>query len=376
MNDSTSRSFPAHVKTGFAPEGGYVNMVRGGLLSFFEGIRCKDGGWGRWKYHAAMTRPWALNASGTVISLLNKLGALGAVSAEKRQEAIDFFLGCQDPVDGLFKDPLENDAVRASDHHTWPQIWGQRHGAALGALATLGAKPRVPRPAAQFADLTKIDTREWTLTRDWSNPWLVGEDWSRSIQAFVAANPGADDGRPELAPMFEAMEKEVLDPRTGLPILRGCANDLPVAMAGLFKLMMGFKAVGRPVPYAREAIDSTLALQLRSGEFASPRNMCMNWDALWILRELDRQLAGGHRRTEIFRAADRLCEVLLAVYLKPDGGFAFHGEHCTTGHHSIRLCDRPEPIGDTQGTAMCVECLSYCDEWNCERRGQSLANAS
>jgi hypothetical protein len=135
-------------------------------------------------------------------------------------------------------------------------------------------------------------------------------------------------------------------------------------MAGLFKVMSAYLAAGRPIPHAERAIDCTLALQHENGDFGFGNNMCMVRDALWVLRNLDKQLKGAYRHRDIVEAGNRSARLLLRVYRKPDGGFAFHGKHCMTVHHSIRLCDKPRPISDMLGTSMCLRCLWYADEWN------------
>ncbi len=346
------------------PVAGFVATVRGEILTWIEKVRCRDSGWGRWRYHSATTRPWSLQASGIAIDLLHRLDALDSVGADDRAEAILFLQSCQDPADHLFKDPLET-ADSRDGHHSWEAIWAQRNGATLLALEHLGAAPQFPPPTAQFADLSRVDGRAWTLSLQWSNPWSTGEGWSRAIDAHLRDLP-IDDRRdtiPVLGDMFAALESNVLDPATGMPTRRGCPDDPARAMAGLFKIMNGYLAVNRPVPHAAAAIDSTLDLQAANGEFGYPRNMCMNWDALWVLRELDRQLGARHRHAEIVAAGERLCGCLLHEYRKPDGAFAFHGDHCLVNHHSVRLCDEPHPISDMLGTMMALACLEYADEW-------------
>ncbi len=319
-----------------------------------------------------MNRPWALQASAIAIGVLQRLGVLATISEDRKREAIEFLLACQDPNDRLFKDPLETEADHAGEH-TWEQIWGQRNGSALNALELLGAEPRLAPASAQFADLSQVDGRAWTLTLDWRNPWQYGESWSRAIQAYIMTLPHErrTDAAPALAGMFEVMESEILDPTSGMPTRRGCSDDPPKAMAGLFKIMHGYLAVGRPLPYADRAIDFTLNLQHDNGEFGYRRNMCMNWDALWVLRELDRQLGAGYRHAVIVEAGQRTCKALMKEYRKEDGAFAFHGEHCLTNHHSIRLCETPQPISDMLGTTMCLYCLEYVDEWTTQDHASS-----
>ena len=350
----------------FAGEPGYLQQVRPGVLSWLESVRHTDEGWGRWKYHAAMQRPYALQASGLAIGILDMLGELKHVSPTQREQAVGFFQSCQDANDHLLKDPLENEECYTG-YHTWEQVWGQRNGSALAAMELLGAEPLLPRVKAQFGDLSVVDGRRWTLEQiDWSNPWKNGESWSRAIRAYLNTLPPQrqNDKEPVLAAAFDAMESEIFDPATGTPCRRMPEQNPSVAMAGLFKVISGYVAAGRPVPHARAGIDSTLALQHEDGDFGFRNNMCINWDALWVLRELDRQLEGAYRHQDIVQAGNRCARMLLKKYRKADGGFSFQGDHCITVHHSIRLCDRPQAISDMLGTSMCLRCLAYADQWN------------
>ena len=340
----------------------YISQVRTGVLNFLESVRWPGEGWGRFKYHRNMMRPYGLISSHLAISTIHRLGALKEVSSVHRQQGIVFIQSCQDAVTGYLKDPLVSEA----DHdgpHTWEQIYGQMSGAE-NALILLGGSLLYPAPQARFADFNCEDAAEFTRRLDWSDPWIHGESWSRAIKAYLRDMRDSEEAREKLAPAFHVYETEILDPITGFPQRGGCQGGLPRAMAGLFKVMMAYQAMERPVPYAEVAIDSTLSLQLENGEFGYAGNMCMNWDALWILHELSIQLDHGYRFTDIREAGNRCVACLLAHYRKEDGGFAFHGDRCMRNHHSIRLSRESYPISDTHGTSMCVKCLEYADEWN------------
>jgi hypothetical protein len=154
-------------------------------------------------------------------------------------------------------------------------------------------------------------------------------------------------------------------------------------MAGLFKLYFAYIETRRTYPYAAQAIDSVLAMQSEAGDFAQrpelptpdgstyviryARDMCINWDSVWVLRQLDKQLKGEYRHADIVRAAQRLAECLLRDYRKPDGGFAFAADHCLLIHQGVKLSP-PLPVSDMVGTRMCLECLSYADEWSGDAR--------
>jgi hypothetical protein len=342
----------------------YVEAARPGVLRWLEAVRWPDEGWGRWKYNAHMVRPYGLIPSAQAIQLLDMLGALADVPEQQRHQAIMFLQSTQDPHDGYFKDPLVGERERVPNAvHSWEDIWGQM-GAAATALEVLAARARYPQPKASFADLRRVDLREWLLSLNWANPWHVGERFQRAIAAYVRTLDASPDSArdPVLADLFHVYEHEIHDPATGMPLGKGC-NDPSVAMAGSFKVIGGYLQAQRPYPHAERAVDFTLDLQHADGEFGFRNNMCINWDAVWVLRELDKQLGGGYRRADIRRAGNRLAEHLLGRYRQDDGGFAFCGDHCWEVHHSI-VVSPPLPEGDMIGTIMSLRSLSYADEWN------------
>ena len=350
----------------------YLQQVRTGVLDWVESVRYPDEGWGRWKYHARMVRPWSLNASGIAVRILHLLGALDEVGQAQRDEAIALYLSCQDPADHLFKDPLEVGAAKL-DKHPWEYVWGQRNGETVRALQLLGAEATWPRPRKQFADLSAIDTAAWTRQEvDWTEPWMNSEIWSKAIQAYANSLPAevraADD--PPIRSAVAALIDHVLNPDTGYPDRHMDKDEPWVAMAGCFKLLHAFGAIQQPYPYPEAAIDSTLQLQNDRGTFAPYEDMAINWDALLVLYKLDQQLEGQHRHAEIARAGDRFVRVLFEQYRRADGAFAFNGATCLTHHASVVLCDRGYPISDMLGTIMSLMCLSYVDEWN----GQPLTS--
>ncbi len=346
-----------------------VAMVREDILEWLESIRWKGGGggpearglWGRWPYHARMSRPYAVIGSAQGIGLLQSLGALDAVPLPWKQEAVSYFQSCQDAADGHFKDPLVSEADHI-DYHSWVEIWGQM-GAASGALSSLGAEPLFPRPPVMHVDIGAVDGKAYTRSFDWSNPWKNGEGWTRGIRARLDSSK-SENLQGNIAEAVATYEAEVLDPVTGFPLKQmdpSRPDRLVVAMCGLFKTMGTYLALGAPVPYAERAIDATLALQENDGAFGGP--LTQNWDALWVLRELDLQMDGSYRHADIMRSGDRCCDLLLKEYRKSDGGFSFNRNGCADVHHSVRLSPESYPISDTMGTRMSLNCLMYVDEW-------------
>ena len=346
-----------------------IAAVREGVLAWLEAIRWKGGGggeearglWGRWPYHAQMQRPYAVISSANAIRILDDFDALSAVPATHKREAIAYLQSCQDAGDGHFKDPLVSNGDRLN-FHSWLQIWGQM-GTAQSALSILGAAPLFERPRVMHHDPGEIGGAEFTRRFDWSDPWKVGEGWTRGIRARLS-NVAHGEVPADVREAMATYEAEILDARTGLPILHMKSRDRTaqvIAMCGLFKTMGAYLSTKTPVPHAQTAIDTTLALQLPDGSFGPP--LTQNWDALWVLRELDLQLKGAHRHADIVAAGDRCCDLLLREYRKPDGGFSFNRDGCMDVHHSVRLSAQRYPISDTHGTRMSLQCLAYVDEW-------------
>ena len=337
---------------------GYLEKAMEGTLEWLEAVRCKDGGWGRWKYSSAMTRPYGLIPSVIAIRALAVLDKLNDLPDRLQQDAVAYFQSQQDSSDGFFKDALVGaKELVENPHHAWPDIWGQMD--ARDALDLLEAKPLHPMPPQVFVDLASPRLAEEILSWDWLRPWLVGERFFRAVEAFYVKN--GQKTTPPIENAFNIIEREVLAETDGMPSKRGC-TDTNNHCGGVFKLLVTYKLVGRDYPFPERAIDSVLAMRKPNAEFADG-GMCMNWDALWVLWLMDRQLRSQYRHADVARAADSLAAMLMRDYKKPDGGFAFGGKLSLAVHHSVRIGEAL-PISDMLGTLMCLYCLSYADELN------------
>ncbi len=339
----------------------YHEQVRIGVLDWLESVRWQSWKWGRWKYNAHMLRDYGLIPSCGAISILDSFDTLDDVAPRRRRRAAKWLQSTQDSADGFFKDPLVAESDRVSDGpHGWMDIWGQMD--ARGTLDILDVEPKHSSPRSRFANLAAVNLHKWTLSLDWTDPWLAAERWASAVTAYCKYGAaGLGSGR-IVSQAFEIFETEIIAPDTGLPPLRGC-RDLAVAMAGLFKTLGAYDIAARPVAHADKAIDATLSLQRDDGEFGSGGDMCINWDAIHVLSVLDRTLSRRYRHDDIVIAGNQLAERLLTAYRQQDGGFAFNREHCLAVHHSVRVSE-PLPESDMLGTSMCLRCLKHIDEWN------------
>jgi hypothetical protein len=122
----------------------FVETVKNNALSWPENDRYKQEGCGRWPYHTPMVRPYALQASGIAIGLLNRFGRLESVGPDEKREAAELIRNCQDPSARYFKDLLEIEDTH-DGRHSWEKIWNQRSNAA-GVLPLLAQNRATPRP--------------------------------------------------------------------------------------------------------------------------------------------------------------------------------------------------------------------------------------
>jgi len=331
--------------------------VRPGVLAWLDSVAEKPGTLtGRWKYNRHMNRAWALESSATAVMALGALGELGRMPEASRRTVADALNDCQDPESGLFRDPLITEADRAGATHSWEHIWQHHTGACVEALELLGMAPRHPLPREAFEALRTRESAAQVRALDWKNPWLVGEHFYRMVGAHRRAHPELTPGQLDgvLEPAFAVVEREVIGAASGLPDARGC-KDPRVAAAGLFKILFGYLECRRSFPAAARAVDSVLALQDREGGFGMD-DMCIHWDSAWVLRTLNRQLAGSHRLADVRAAGERLAGFLLREHRKPDGAFSFLRKHCLPVHDSVRVSE-PLPESDMIGTFMACDCL-------------------
>lgn len=335
---------------------GYLQKLEPAIFAWLESVRCRDEGWGRWKYSSVMVRPYGLIASIITARIYALYDRLGTLSASAHGEWVSYLQGEQDAADGFFKDRLVGASERvAHAHHSWPDVWGQMN--ARDALQLLGTEPLYPLPEAPFVDLRRVTLRSELRSWNWERPWHVGERFQRSLEAYCDA--GGDAGDAVVTEAFAFVEEEIFSAVDGLPSGGGC-RDQNQLCGGAFKLLVAYLKHGRRFPYAEPCLDALLAMQNERGDFAAG-GMCMNWDAAWMLWWLDRQLGQGHRHADVKAALLRLAGLLMGRYRKGDGAFSFCEDVCLGAHHSIFLGPTC-PVSDMLGTLMALYSLAYADE--------------
>ena len=354
-----------------------IGRLRDGILAWIATLADPDAPEaGRYRYNVHMVRPYGVESTLNVVLTLWLID--GLEEHPERDRILDFLLSCQDPEDGLFKDPLLDDSLRAQANHSWEHIWEHHTISCRQALTCAGVQPRHPLPTKSHVDLTEVDPAEWTRSLDWTRPYYVSEHFASVIMAcrHKLGLPKGSDAADPIRVAFETLESEILEPESGLPNRRNRDEGLTRSCSGLggcFKLMFAYEPCGRRYPRAAEATESILAMQQPNGEFGRG-GMCMNWDAVWTLRLLTRDLREAARPDAVRAAARRISDYLLAHHLKPDGAFSFTPDRCLTVHNSIRVSD-PWPESDTVGTPMALEVVRMNDAWQEGVPSQSVHDA-
>jgi hypothetical protein len=225
-------------------------------------------------------------------------------------------------------------------------------------------------------DLDAVDPRAWTLSLDWTRPYLVSEHWVNVVMACRRKRGLSRRGEcpPTVKAAFETLEAEILNPATGLPDRRVAGDWNGAGLGGVFKLQFAYAPCGRAYPLALAAARSILAMQEPNGDFCGG-GMCMNWDAIWTLRLLTDDLRATDDAGAVRAASRRLARRLLDAYRKPDGAFSFTAGSCLPMHNSIRVSD-PRPESDVLGTVMALETLHITDAWETGIPSQSMLDAS
>ena len=323
--------------------------LRESVLAWLESVRCRSEPWGRYRYCAGMTRPWAVESSCMAVKILDRLDVLRQVPEADRRAHGRFLCSLQDPKSGLIVDPLVGPADKVSDSHPWEHVWGHVTGVVIQTLPLLGAQlatatqpsddPQRPEEVAPF-----LEALPWA-----ANPWrcgtLIGQFMGR--QRVKAGLYDSDREDTVMAAVYAWLEARQ-DPQTGLWGTDRCPQTYK-AMAGLHCMSTGtYYLPGRPLPRPEKIIDSILAMQRPNGEFGVGGS-CMNLDATNGLANALRFTR--HRRDEVVAAVRRLAARIMAAYKRPDGAFASNSEAVRQVHNSIFIAP-PAFESEMRGTSM------------------------
>lgn len=235
------------------------------------------------------------------------------------QDSQRVLLSAQDPLTGLFVDPLFTPDDLETGHYGEDYIRYQTTYFALNALDALGCTPCYPLSYLDpFLDTVYLDL--WLEKLDWSRPWresnrimfiatplYLAWQWKKDRSAFLALNHLLDwlDAHQDAETGFWGVH-------TGAPLLH--------AMAATYHFLPFYFCLGRSFHFPEQMIQSTLALQQTDGLFhpQGGGDACLDVDAIDILVKCS--LVTSHRANEVQTALEQAYLGLLENQ-EAQGGF-------------------------------------------------------
>ncbi len=267
-------------------------------------------------YRFALGCPKTLLATCFGVCALEVLGALGSMSAGRREAVAGFIQSCQRKEDGLFRDPLHTDEVLFRLGKFSPQyIEWQESYFAIHALRALGARPEhslefvAPWLAADHLD-------RWLRSLDFENFWLTSNSLMFVMLFFISIE---GEKSPAVHRLLDWLDRRQ-DPETGFWGTDQGAS-LFNGMAGAFHVYGYYQYLDRPIFHAAAAVRSTLAVQEPTGLFGDAGGgPCEDLDAVDILTKLEPGSAEDEKKV---RAALELALAGLRACRLQGGGYAW-----------------------------------------------------
>ncbi len=224
-----------------------------------------------------------LSSTALGVLLAEGLGGMNELPVEPRELA-EPILAAQDPVSGLFIDPLFAEIPLEGDLHGEEYFHWMNTGFALHALDALGERPR-HRLAFLDRFLDSAVTRCWLEELDWSNPWRESNLVMHLLSGLLFSLKWEGNGR--AAEIYHAVLDWLdahQDRRTGLWGTDKGASLLN-AVAGAYHFVPFYRYARRPVRGWSKIVDACLQLQQEDGLFGPGPGggACEDADAIDLL---------------------------------------------------------------------------------------------
>ena len=276
--------------------------------------------------------PMPILYASTYAALFRHLtGDIDALTEDERRDWCDYINGFQCP-DGLYRDPVLQCEIAETED--W---WGWRHLSAhvVGALTTLGGKPRYPfaflNPLYEPGQASRwIAALPWAEKPDYVSNTVMNYGVLLQYERDFNSNPAAASALAEIFAHLDGTQ----NPTTGLwnnRLLR-TPGGLSVAVQSAYHLWNLYFYELRPLRHIERAIDSCLATQNRLGGYGVALNSsaCEDVDSIDPLCRF--YYLTDHRRDDIRHSLERALRWVLVNQLH-DGGFVFRRfERFAYGH--------------------------------------------
>ncbi len=291
-------------------------------LDFYEALRCREGGYGRYRYAACQDRP-VLYASIYSALARHLLGEVQGFDPNLKNEWIKYIQSFQDD-DGFFKDALiaHPGSWYVPPHMEWCGWWHLTCHAIIGLTALGKVVEREFSALRPYYDEKFL--RQWLAARDFNKVDFVGNEVLNLGQLLQYARDFH-----HVRPAGRAMEivfdwlDKTQDAKTGLWGLKfDTPGEMNKAYQGAYHFYLLYEYDRRPVSFVERVIDSMLSMQTGQGGFGIHENTsgCEDIDAIDPLCRFYSKTE--YRRDDILRALDRALAWVLSNRVA-DNGFVF-----------------------------------------------------
>lgn len=299
-----------------------ITVFKQETLDFYEGLRCREDGYGRYRYAACQTQP-VLYASIYAALARHLLNELQTFDANLKKEWIKYIQSFQDN-DGFFKDKIiaHPGSWYVPPHMEWCGWWHLSCHAIIAMTALGGVVEKDFKIVRPFYDEAYL--REWLNRRNQEKMDFVGNEILNLGQLLQYARDFH-----HVRPAGRAMEiifdwlDKTQDVNTGL---WGLKFDTPAEMnkayQGAYHFYLLYEYDHRPVAYVERIIDSMLSMQTSLGGFGIHENTsgCEDIDAIDPLCRFC--LKTEYRHDDILRALNQAFAWVLHNRVA-DNGFVF-----------------------------------------------------
>ena len=311
---------------------------------------------GYYKYSQHAYRPYSAESSSQAVGLLWELGEFQKFSPAQVSEHVKALQSFQ-ISSGEFRDPLISESDRINKAHPWVKINEHIAGACKQALAICGAAPLHEDSTEPIFDVASLDPDEWINSLDHrETPWGRCHNVAFSLLTYRQKNNLFKKVDAKSKRIYELIETVMINPADGMP--GAVDHSIGRRIAGYYMLTFCYSPFGMALPNPKKAVDLIIKAVTPDGQFGEG-GMCQNWDAMYVLNKVCKQLDWNYRQSELFDLCQTVSDFLLRVHRKSDGGFSFYPDVCQQEHNMIKVAPAI-PESDMQGTLMALACINIC----------------
>ncbi|MBN2192256.1 MAG: hypothetical protein JW751_05525 [Polyangiaceae bacterium] len=240
-------------------------------------------------------------------------------STERDVERVGRGLRSRQSTTGHFVDPSFRPEDARGTHRPDYIEW-QTTYYVLSALDALGERPQ---HALAFVEPLRAAVRldRWLEARNWRNFWLASNE-IMFLLYFLAYLERRQEDRAAAAVAHQVLDRldSRQDPETGY--FGSSHASINNQMYGAAHIYMFYDHFGRPIRYAEQILDTTLALERATGLYGhADGGACEDYDAIEILLRVSRHTS--HRRFDVRQSLERTATAIRERRRPGAGGFSY-----------------------------------------------------